>query len=554
METVVRHLRRTVHSDAASGDAQLLTAFINNRDEAAFTSLVKRHGPMVWGVCRRLLDHHDAEDCFQVTFLVLARRARSVRPREMVGNWLHGVAYRTALQARATRLKQQGREKPEAQMPEPAAAPQEHDRDLYALLDRELTRLPETYRLPIILCDLGNASIKDAARQLGWPQGTLAGRLFRARKLLATRLARRGLAVAAGSLACHEVASAGMPPSLVESAIKAASSQVVPTKVAPLMQGVITAMLIAKLKTVAVVLVALTAVGVGGGLLSRSTTVAAQAPVVGKQEARTPAAAYKAAFGKTLAVIAEHFEEITYANQYDGRIEACTCNPDTSGVLRKADVRLTNGEGAYFVDIHIRQVKVSRDIIGRDVNLEAEVLAKLQATGLRYRRAASVAPNPQRFGTDVNSQGGLTGSVVTNASASLRGTWRVVSINGGEGAFTVFKHMDLVFVGERLLVVPNDSKDTGPATVYRVHLGTKRPVQEVDFYRPGSSETRILGVYEVRKDELWVCLSNRNGTRPTNVESTKTQALLVARRIVEGTAEPIYPMRFLDSGTVPKAH
>jgi RNA polymerase sigma factor (sigma-70 family) len=517
LETVIRHLRRTVDLE----DAHLLTSFIDQKDEAAFASLVKRHGPMVWGVCRRLLNHHIAEDAFQLTFLVLARKARSVRPREMAANWLHGVAYRTALQARTTYLKQQVREKQVAKMPEPEAAPQEYS-DLHAVIDRELIALPDRYRLPIVLCDLGDKSIKEAARQLGWPQGTLAGRLFRARKLLATRLARRGLAISGGSLMglSHEV-SAAIPVSLIGATVKAASLQAVPAKIAALMEGVMTAMLITKLKTAAVVLLVLVAVGVGGGLLSHSTS-AQTAPALGEQ-VKAPVTPYKAAFARALAVMGEHFEEITHANLYEGRIEACTVQPDKKGLLRQAVVSFSYDGGNRLIDVHINKLK-GTDVIGRDTDMERAIEAQLPK--------------------ERNAQQGVP---------TLKGAWRVVSVTGGERAFDVYRHTDLVFVGERMLVVPNDPNDTGPATVYRVHLGASRPVQEIDLYQKAADETRTLGIYEVRKDELRLCLSNRRGTRPTNFEASKTQAVLVARRIVETTAaEPIYLMRFLDGGTVPK--
>src|SRR5437870_3754499 len=157
IDTVIRHLRRAVLRQDAAGrtDGQLLASFIDQKDEAAFEALVRRHGPMVLGVCRRVVrDHHDAEDAFQATFLVLARKASSVRPRERVANWLHGVALRTALKAKALRAKRRGREKQVTEMPEPETARQDPWRDLRPLLDQELNGLPENYRLPILLCDL----------------------------------------------------------------------------------------------------------------------------------------------------------------------------------------------------------------------------------------------------------------------------------------------------------------------------------------------------------------------------------------------------------------
>src|SRR3954462_12220384 len=122
MDTVVRHLRRAVLRQDAAGrtDGQLLTSFIEQKDEAAFETLVRRHGPMVFGVCRRVVgNHHDAEDAFQATFLVLARKASSVRTRERLANWLHGVALRTALKAKTLAAKRRGREKQVTEMPEP---------------------------------------------------------------------------------------------------------------------------------------------------------------------------------------------------------------------------------------------------------------------------------------------------------------------------------------------------------------------------------------------------------------------------------------------------
>src|SRR6516165_2978278 len=217
MDTVIRHLRRAVLRQDRAGkmDGQLLASFIDQKDDAAFEALVRRHGPMVFGVCRRVVgNHHDAEDAFQATFLVLARKASSVSPRAMVANWLHSVALRTAMKAKVMTAKRRRREKQVEHMPEPEAAEQDQWRDLQAVLDQELNGLPENYRLPILLCDLEGKRIKEAAQQLGWPQGSLAGRLARGRKLLAKRLASRGVALSAGSVAAvvsQNAVSAAVP-------------------------------------------------------------------------------------------------------------------------------------------------------------------------------------------------------------------------------------------------------------------------------------------------------------------------------------------------------
>jgi RNA polymerase sigma-70 factor (ECF subfamily) len=219
------HRAALLRDGAGLTDGQLLESFLNRRDEAALEVLVRRHAPMAWGVCRRILrDHHDAEDAFQATFLVLVRRAASIVPREMVANWLYGVAHRTALKARAAAARRKVRERQVSDMPEPERAPPEVWHDLRPVLDEELSRLPEKYRVPIVLCDLEGRTRKEAARQLGWPEGTVAGRLARARQALAAALSRRGVVLSGGVLAVTLAADAtAAPVALVGSTVKAAS-------------------------------------------------------------------------------------------------------------------------------------------------------------------------------------------------------------------------------------------------------------------------------------------------------------------------------------------
>jgi RNA polymerase sigma factor (sigma-70 family) len=229
LSEVIQHLRRTVllRDEAGLTDGQLLESFISRREDAGVAALVRRHGPMVWGVCRRVLrNYHDVEDAFQATFLVLVRRAASVVPRAMVANWLHGVAYQTALKAKATAAKRRARERQVVDMPEAEVVERDRWHDLEPLLDQELSRLADKYREVVLLCDLEGKTRKEAARQLGAPEGTVAGRLARARAMLAKRLARHGLAVSGGALAgvlSQSAASAYVPTSVVSSTIKAAS-------------------------------------------------------------------------------------------------------------------------------------------------------------------------------------------------------------------------------------------------------------------------------------------------------------------------------------------
>jgi RNA polymerase sigma factor (sigma-70 family) len=256
-------------------DGQLLEHFVSRRDEAALEGLVRRHGPMVWGVCRRILRHEqDAEDAFQAAFLVLVRRAASIVPRELVGNWLYGVAQQTALKARATAARRRHREGQRTSVPEPAAMEQAMWPDLQPLLDLELSRLSEKYRTAVVLCELEGRSRKEVARQLGLPEGTVASRLTRARALLAKRLTQRGLAPSAVALTAafvQNASAAPVPSHVLTSTIRATSQWAaghadhIPAPVAALTEGVLKAMLVKKLKVTTAVLLGLCLAGLGAG-------------------------------------------------------------------------------------------------------------------------------------------------------------------------------------------------------------------------------------------------------------------------------------------------
>ena len=172
----------------------LLDRFITQRDEAAFEAIVSRHGPMVLGVCRRLLDDPgDIEDAFQATFLVLVRRAGTLRDPELLANWLHGVAHRVAVRARANSFRRRLHERPVHEEGAILDQPREDQTELRGVLDDELSRLPDRLRAVVVLCDLEGAPQEAAARQLGCPLGTIKSRLSRARQRLRGRLLLRGV-------------------------------------------------------------------------------------------------------------------------------------------------------------------------------------------------------------------------------------------------------------------------------------------------------------------------------------------------------------------------
>jgi RNA polymerase sigma factor (sigma-70 family) len=181
-------------------DDELMRRYLQHRDEGTFEALVRRHAALVFGVCRRVLrDSAAAEDAFQATFLLLLRKADTIRRREALACWLYGVAYRVAVRARVNERRRRQKEKEAAAMKPVPAGAEVDGLEARELLDQEISRLPEKYRAPLILCYLQGQTHEEAARHLGWPSGTVKGRLVRAREVLRGRLGRRGLAVPAGA-------------------------------------------------------------------------------------------------------------------------------------------------------------------------------------------------------------------------------------------------------------------------------------------------------------------------------------------------------------------
>jgi RNA polymerase sigma factor (sigma-70 family) len=279
------HYLRRLSGGTAGGDvddAQLLRRFLAQRDENAFTTLVQRYGAMVWGLCvRRLGETPEAEDAFQATFLVLVRKARSLRGPELLGPWLYGVAYRTALKLRGQRARLAARE---TALPEQAAEerPEQVWSDLRPILDEEVNRLPEKYRQPVLLCYLQGLSSEEAARRLGCAKGTIFSRLSRARDLLRQRLVKRGLDVSAGVLAAvlteSAVARAAPPAILCASTIRTSllfaagtARQALSAPLAALVEGVLRSMFLSKVKFAVIVLLALGLVGSGVGFVAHRT-------------------------------------------------------------------------------------------------------------------------------------------------------------------------------------------------------------------------------------------------------------------------------------------
>jgi RNA polymerase sigma factor (sigma-70 family) len=292
-------LRTAYASGSVAGltDAQLLERFMHRRDDgASFEALLARHGPMVLGVCRALLrDEHAADDAFQATFLVLVRRAGSVRVGDSLGRWLYGVAHKVAVQSRRTAAIRNTRERttdgPISEPAEDGSSDPLESADLRAAIHHELARLPESSRAAIVLCHLEGLSHEEAAQRLGWPVGTVRSRLARGRDRLRDRLARRGLAPSVPILSLH--ISPMVPERLIAATGRAAdtliagealSAGIVPASVLTLTSGVLQTMFLTKLKIAALVIGSASA-------LSLSGAFAYQASDKGKGESAAPARA-----------------------------------------------------------------------------------------------------------------------------------------------------------------------------------------------------------------------------------------------------------------------
>jgi RNA polymerase sigma factor (sigma-70 family) len=290
---VLQHIRRLTGMRRATQppDAQLLERFLAQREEAAFADLVRRHGPMVLNVCRGILRHEqDAEDAFQATFLVLARKADTIRQPEAVAGWLYEVAHRVAVKAQADAARRRAQERKAIPI---AAADPTLDitvREFQRVLHEELRRLPEKYRLPLVLCYLEGRSQEAGATQLGWSKGTFRGRLDRGREQLRRRLAARGVALSAllcatavSSKAATEALVDSVARSAVRSTVGGTAAGALTPRVALLAEGVTRAMTTSKLKVTTAVLLAVGLVAAGAGVLAHQALAARERPVGGAE-------------------------------------------------------------------------------------------------------------------------------------------------------------------------------------------------------------------------------------------------------------------------------
>jgi RNA polymerase sigma factor (sigma-70 family) len=358
---VLRHLHglRDARAVAEAPDAQLLEWFARGHEEAPFAALVRRHGPMVWAVSRRVLPRvQDAEDVFQATFLLLARKAASIRKAESVGGWLYGVARRLALKARLQQARRQAREKRAADMRQTRTSGETSLAEVQAALDAALGELPEHYRAALVLCYLEGNTQEEAARRLGCPLATLRTRVARGRKLLRERLVRHGLTLSAAGLATLLIASAApaaAPAALVRAAVRAAlpfaagqpAAVLCSRQVAGLVEGGLRAMFFTKMKMATALVLTAGLVAGTAALLQRGQAANGAAMPPAAASADPPAAA-----AKPLAA-----DEESTSTEVSGRVIDPNGKPVAEAklyLLAEAKLYLLGGDGKDKAPIRAR--------------------------------------------------------------------------------------------------------------------------------------------------------------------------------------------------------
>jgi RNA polymerase sigma factor (sigma-70 family) len=392
---VLRDVRALFDAGTAAGltDAQLLERYVSGREaaDAAFEAIVARHGPMVWGVCRCALpDPNDAADAFQATFLVLLRKARSVRVDDSLGRWLYGVSRRVAARARATALRRSDRE---VRSVEALSAPP-HDPDGDEILHelyREIDHLPERYRAAVQLCDVEGLSIDAAAQRLGCPSGTVGSRLSRGRQRVRERLTRRGLAPTA-LIPCARLRPQ-VPAGLLETTTRAATG-VLATSAAALTHSVLRSMLVTRIAILAAALVTLGLVGLGAAALAGPRRdVGPSAAVVQVTDKPAPAAPDQAeppkVYSHPITVSGRAFDNAgrPIAN---ARIYLAS----RWGDYKRVAETITDREGCYVFRDAPLPIQRADTHIDRDRGV-FQVFGQARGFGLAWRPSKSFCPKPR---------------------------------------------------------------------------------------------------------------------------------------------------------------
>lgn len=428
-------------------DGKLLAAFLAG-NQAAFRELVDRHASLVFRVCNRILRHQqDAEDAFQAVFIVLARRAGDVWPQDAVGSWLYGVASRVALKARTLRARRWSREETLEEVPQPSGPISEPD--IADVIDRAVRKLPEVYRVAVVACDLEGLSRRDAARRLGWTEGTLSGRLARARKLLADCLRKTGTAFPAAGLAVVLGANSTIRAGLIDTVMNLVSTASgVPAPVAALTQGVMPSMFAFKIKTAVAAILVISTVGFGAWRVGAEDDPGGQET---KNKSATPPAIAKPQ------------------------------SPDLAKM--RAELKLIEQELAVLIeDAKAAGPNPPEKVERRIQQLESRLAEFRRMTVEAREQPKPIAPKP------------LT---VDSALKPLEGRWKIDSIADGNGVQPADPKVDLVIeiAGNKFFMPYRESGGALKRQEYSLTVGDSRQFKTIDLIQPGKPVAH--GIYQL---------------------------------------------------------
>jgi RNA polymerase sigma factor (sigma-70 family) len=560
-------------------DAQLLERFAVRRDEPAFAALMVRHGPMVLGVCRRLLhDADQAEDAFQAAFLVLARKAGSIQRRPLLSAWLYGVAYKVSARLRGRTWRRQARETAGVDLASVAANIDPDPSDLPPLLHQEVQRLPDKYRNPIVLCYLEGKTHEEAALLLHWPLGTVKTRLARARDLLRSSLTRRGVAASEGMMATALAAnpltaSAKLTDATIRAATRFAADAVGVDKLASaraiaLSQGVLRTMMLTKVKIAGVLILAATMLGGGGGagwLAYRAPAEEPRLPPVAKAEdkANDKANDDKDAIQGTWKVTGVEMggkeapddpqiknmksskwvitaDKITISLPNQARQDASykldpTKKPkhlDFKPLDGPASEKGKTGHGLYSLDGDVLKVcmPMSPEADERPTELRTKEGGKALLITLKREKPAKDKPKEDKPEAD---------------KQAIQGTWQVTDVETKDkktpdptGALKKIKTQQWTFTADKV-TVRTPGEEAILASAYRMD-SSKNP-KEIDITPGKGNGEPGPGLYRLEGDVLTLCFPGPGGgLRPTELaaDDAGKSILLTLKRVTADKEKP----------------
>jgi RNA polymerase sigma factor (sigma-70 family) len=546
---IVRLVRRLADAGDSqrTTDGELLRRWSAQRDEAAFELLVHRHGGLVWHVCRNLLrEPQAAEDAFQATFLVLVRKAGAIGRPELLGNWLYGVAYRVAQRARKVLARREATERPGVET-EMAAAEEPAGQEVAPLLHEELERLPAKYRRPMVLCYLEGRTNDEAARQLQWPLGTLKVRLMRGREMLRSRLARRGLALSAGTLA-SVLAPNAAPAALVDATVRGAlafaagATGSLSAGALTLTEGVLATMWWNKARIVIALVLTVALLGTGAGLFAfwpvqRPAAEHTAVPAANAREAepekvadellKSDRFAIKGTWtlvsaesaGKKKTISEEDVKKGTNRLTLGGDRFSLTDN----GITHEGTCKLNPDKTPKQIDLVIPQPDEVPEVFLRGIyKLEKDQLTVCFNDPKRdfgFPRPADFATQEgQRFPTLVVYK--RSGD---SDEQKLQGTWEVTSLKlDGRPFDDALPLKKLVFKGDKLLAGFEHGEGE-----FAVKVDPFSKPAKIDLLGQDDSPyegTMLLGVYSLDGDNLKICAVS-SGKRPTELTVREGQVL-----------------------------